>query len=94
MRYIEYKDAVCDLLVKLQYDLRRLLEADNTIAANELIDEAQQQRLISKEKANLLHKLRMCRNNFQHPESKQISYNKEAIEQWRDAVFAVMEGNK
>lgn len=90
----KYKDAVCDLLVKLQYDLRRLLEADNTIAANELIDEAQQQRLISKEKANLLHKLRMCRNNFQHPEARQIAYNKETIEQWRDAVFAVTEENK
>lgn len=90
----KYKDAVCDLLVKLQFDLRKLLKADNTIAANELIDEAQQRRLISQEQANLLHKLRMCRNNFQHPESKQISYNKETIEQWRDAVFAVTEENK
>ena len=90
----KYKDAVCDLLVKLQFDLRKLLEADNVIAANELIDEARQRRLVSQEQANLLHKLRMCRNNFQHPESRQISYNKETIEQWRDAVFAVTEGNK
>ena len=90
----KYKDAVCDLLVKLQFDLRKLLEADNAIAANELIDEARQRRLVSQEQANLLHKLRMCRNNFQHPEARQIAYNKETIEQWRDAVFAVTEGNK
>lgn len=90
----KYKDAVCDLLVKLQFDLRKLLKADNVIAANELIDGARQRRLVSQEQANLLHKLRMCRNNFQHPESRQISYNKETIEQWRDAVFAVTEGNK
>lgn len=90
----KYKDAVCDLLVKLQFDLRKLLKADNVIAANELIDEARQRRLVSYEQADLLHKLRMCRNNFQHPESRQISYNKETIEQWRDAVFAVTEENK
>ena len=90
----KYKDAVCDLLVKLQFDLRKLLKADNVIAANELIDEARQRRLVSYEQADLLHKLRMCRNNFQHPESRQISYNKETIEQWRDAVFAVKEENK
>lgn len=90
----KYKDAVCDLLVKLQYDLRKLLDADNTIAANELIDEARRRSLVSHEQANLLHKLRMCRNNFQHPEARQIAYNKETIEQWRDAVFAVTEENK
>ena len=90
----KYKDAVCDLLVKLQYDLRKLLDADNTIAANELIDEARRRSLVSHEQANLLHKLRMCRNNFQHPEARQISYNKETIEQWRDAVFSVTEENK
>ena len=90
----KYKDAVCDLLVKLQFDLRKLLKADNVIAANELIDGARQRRLVSQEQANILHKLRMCRNNFQHPESRQISYNKETIEQWMDAVFAVTEGNK
>lgn len=90
----KYKDAVCDLLVKLQFDLRKLLKADNTIAANELIDEARRRSLVSHEQANLLHKLRMCRNNFQHPEAIQISYNKETIEQWRDAVFSVTEENK
>ena len=85
----KYKDAVCDLLVKLQYDLRKLLAADNGTAANELIDAAQIQRIITREQADLLHKLRICRNNFQHPESKQVSYNKETIEKWRDAVFSV-----
>lgn len=90
----KYKDAVCDLLVKLQYDLRKLLSADDGTAANELIDTAQIQRMITREQADMLHKLRICRNNFQHPESKQVPYNKEAIEKWRDVVFSVTEGNK
>lgn len=90
----KYKDAVCDLLVKLQYDLRKLLSADNGTAANELIDAAQIQRIITREQADLLHKLRICRNNFQHPESKQIAYDRQTIEKWRDAVFSVTEENK
>lgn len=90
----KYKDAVCDLLVKLQYDLRKLLSADNGTAANELIDAAQIQRIITREQADLLHKLRICRNNFQHPESKQIAYDRQSIEKWRDAVFSVTEENK
>lgn len=83
----KYKDAVCDLLVKLQYDLRKLLSADDGTAANELIDTAQIQRMITREQADMLHKLRICRNNFQHPESKQVPYNKEAIEKWRESYF-------
>ena len=90
----KYKDAVCDLLVKLQYDLRKLLTADNGTAANELIDTAQMQRIITREQADFLHKLRICRNNFQHPESKQIPYDRQTIEKWRDAVFSVAEENK
>lgn len=90
----KYKDAVCDLLIKLQYDLRKLLTADNGTAANELIDTAQIQRIITREQADLLHKLRICRNNFQHPESKQVSYDRLTIEKWRDAVFSVTEENK
>lgn len=85
----KYKDAVCDLSVKLQYDLRKLLSAENNVAANELIDEARRRNIITREQADLLHELRICRNNFQHPESKRVECDKETIEEWRDAVFSV-----
>lgn len=88
----KYKDAICDLLVKLQYDLRKLLNADSTIAVNVLIDDAKGSRLIDRVQADKLHKLRMCRNGFQHPESdKQIPFDKPTIESWRDIVFTIGE---
>lgn len=85
----KYKDAICDLLVKLQYDLRKLLQADRETQANELIDKAVANKLISKPQADALHKLRMCRNGFQHPERKQIPFDKPTIENWRDIVFMI-----
>lgn len=85
----KYKDAICDLLVKLQYDLRKLLQADRETQANELIDSAVANKLISKPQADALHKLRMCRNGFQHPERKQIPFDKPTIENWRDIVFMI-----
>lgn len=85
----KYKDAICDLLVKLQYDLRKLLQADRTTQANELIDNALADKRITKTQADALHKLRMCRNGFQHPERKQIPFDKTTIEHWRDIVFMI-----
>lgn len=86
----KYKDAICDLLVKLQYDLRKLLNADSTVAVNILIDEARNKGLIDRAQVDMLHKLRMCRNGFQHPESdKRISFDKPIIESWRDIVFMI-----
>ncbi len=85
----KYKDAICDLLIKLQYDLRNLLQADREMQANELIDNAFANGLIAKQQADTLHKLRMCRNGFQHPERKQIPFDKPTIENWRDIVFMV-----
>ena len=39
----------------------------------------------------MAHKLRMCRNGFQHPEREQISFDKTTIEEWRDIVFSIKE---
>ncbi|MDE6060817.1 MAG: hypothetical protein K2G31_05045, partial [Clostridia bacterium] len=87
----KYKDAICDLLVKLQYDLRKLLQADRETQANELIDSAFTDNLITKSQTDALHKLRICRNGFQHPERKQILFDKPTIENWRDIVFIIGE---
>ena len=90
----KYKEAICDLVVKMQYDLRDLLNADNTAKANDLIDNAENTGLINSSEANALHKLRMCRNGFQHPERRQIPFDKPTIEGWRDIVFSLKGGNK
>lgn len=84
-----YKDAICDMLIKLQYDLRKLLQADRETPANELIDNAFAQQLIDKPQFDALHKLRKCRNSFQHPELKQVSFDRSTIENWRDIVFMI-----
>lgn len=86
-----FKDAICDLVVKLQYDLRELLSLDNETSAHDLIEEAKAQRLIDGKQVSSLHKLRMCRNGFQHPEREQISFDKTTIEEWRDIVFSIKE---
>ena len=89
----KYKDAICDLFVKLQYDLRKLLQAEKETPANELIDNAFAEKLIDKSQVSALHKLRMCRNAFQHPELKQIPFDKPTIENWRDIVFGLVIGS-
>ena len=84
-----YSVAISNLLIKAQYDLRILLSADLTLGANELIDEAESQEIIKREEANRLHKLRMCRNGLQHPEKRQIPFDKATLEEWRDTVFSL-----
>lgn len=84
-----FKNAICELSVKLQYDLRELLKADDKTEAFELINMAEQEKLIDNKKCSLLHKLRKIRNGLQHPEKEQIQYTKSDIEEWRDIVFEI-----
>lgn len=85
----KYKEAICDLLVKLQYDLRNILGTDRTAQANELIDLAKDDNIVTAQEASALHKLRICRNAFQHPDSRQAVYNAQMIEQWKNIVFSI-----
>ena len=84
-----YSVAISNLLIKAQYDLRILLSADLTLGANELIDEAESQGIIKRDEANRLHTLRMCRNGLQHPEKRQVPFDKVTLEEWRDTVFSL-----
>lgn len=84
-----FKNAICELSVKLQYDLRELLKADDKTEAFELINMAEQEKLIDSKKCSSLHKLRKIRNGFQHPEKEQIQYTKADIEEWIDIVFEI-----
>ena len=87
----KYKEAICDLVVKLQYDLRELLSMGDEASAHDLIEEARNQKIIDGQQASNLHKLRMCRNGFQHPERNQIPFDKATIESWCEDVFSLKE---
>ena len=87
----KYKEAICDLVVKLQYDLRELLSMGDEASAHDLIEEARSQKMIDGKQASNLHKLRMCRNGFQHPERNQIPFDKATIESWCENVFSLKE---
>ncbi|MCH5157804.1 MAG: hypothetical protein J1F33_01280 [Clostridiales bacterium] len=85
----KYKDAVCDLLIRLQYDLCKKLQLDKSTPVNDTINDALSKKLITKPQADDLHILRKCRNGFQHPGAAQIPFDKATIEKWRDLVFMV-----
>lgn len=90
----KYKEAICDLLVKLQYDLREQLGAEATVSAHDLIAMARDEGIVDGKQESVLHKLRMCRNGFQHPERSQVKFDRETVENWRDTVFAIKGGVK
>lgn len=87
----KYKEAICDLVVKLQYDLRGLLSMGDEASAHDLIEEARSQRIIDSKQTSNFHKLRMCRNGFQHPERTQIPFDKATIESWCEDIFSLKE---
>lgn len=87
-----YSAVVSSLLIKAQFDLRKMLSAASNVQANELIDLAQEKGIIDRHKADALHQLRMCRNGFQHPELKQIPHDKATLEKWKDIVFSLKGG--
>ena len=60
-------------------------------SAHDLIEEARSQRVIAGKQASNRHKLRMCRNSFQHPERTQIAFDKATIESWCEDVFSLKE---
>ena len=93
-RYCFGKDAICDLFVKLQYDLRDMLNAEPMMSAHDLLVMAKDKGILDGKQESALHKLRMCRNGLQHPEKSQTRFDKETIENWRDIVFAIKEEQK
>lgn len=65
------------------------MRADATVSAYDLIAMAKDEGIVDGKQESVLHKLRMCRNGFQHPERSQIKFDKEIVENWRDTVFAI-----
>lgn len=85
--------AVSHLLIKAQYELRKILGADKGRAAVDIINDAYDAHIISLEEKDALHELRSCRNGFQHPESKRAEVSKKDLRNWCDLVFS-LKGDK
>ncbi len=89
-----YSTAVSSMLIKAQYELWNRLPELHKLDAKEVIDGAKRNGCISAQQADMLHRLRMCRNGFQHPETQQIPCDKATLESWRDLVFSLKGGSK
>ena len=77
-----YKDAICDLHVRLQYELNRLFEVKD-ISTFDLLSDNKILNYLGKEEISRLHALRKCRNGFQHPkEKREVQYSEQIIREW------------
>ncbi|WP_455099567.1 hypothetical protein [Peptostreptococcus stomatis] len=81
-----YKDAICDLHVRLQYELNRLFEVKD-IPTFELLSDNKLLNYLGEEEIDRLHALRICRNGFQHPKEKRdVQYSEQIIKEWCSIV--------
>ena len=81
-----YKDAICDLHIRLQYELNRLFGTHSTKTFDLLSDKDINQYL-SKEELREMHDLRICRNEFQHPTVKRSNkVSEKTIKEWSEIV--------
>ena len=81
-----YRDAICDLHIRLQYELNRLFGTDNT-PTYELLSDPVITQYLTEEELHDMHSLRICRNGFQHPKEKRdVKYSEQIIRGWCDIV--------
>ena len=77
-----YKDAICDLHVRLQYELNRLFNT-NDVSTFDLLSEPRMKDFLNEDEIDDMHALRKCRNGFQHPKDKRdITYSEKIIREW------------
>lgn len=81
-----YKDAICDLHIRLQYELNRLFGTYNA-HTYDLLSENTITRYLNKDELREMHDLRKCRNEFQHPTVKRsYKYSAQSIKGWCEIV--------
>lgn len=81
-----YKDAICDLHIRLQYELNRLFETHNA-QTFDLLSNDGITRYLSEDELREMHDLRKCRNEFQHPTVKRSNkYSERIIKGWCEIV--------
>ncbi|TCT16011.1 hypothetical protein EDC18_10225 [Natranaerovirga pectinivora] len=81
-----YKDAICDLHIRLQYELNRLFGTQNA-QTYDLLSNAGITRYLSEDELSEMHVVRKCRNEFQHPTGKRNNkYSEQRIKEWCQIV--------
>ena len=81
-----YKDAICDLHIRLQYELNRLFGTHNAQTYDLLSDDGIT-RYLNEVELRDMHDLRKCRNEFQHPTVKRSNnYSERIIKGWCEIV--------
>lgn len=82
LRKSRYKDAICDLHVRLQYELNRLFNTKKE-KTYDLLTDRSITGYLSADEIDEMQKLRKCRNEFQHPtERRKIKYSEQIIKDW------------
>jgi hypothetical protein len=88
----DYRRAINELHIKLEYVLVKKLGKEST--AENMINLAKKENILSDNIANILHELRKFRNKLQHPTQEQLAFDKAKITKWADAVFSITENHK
>lgn len=82
----KYKEAICDLHVRLEYELNSLLNIENN-GVFELLEDNNLKEYLTNEEITQIHNLRICRNGFLHPEKRRnIDYSTDIIMEWYEIV--------
>lgn len=82
----KYKEAICDLHIRLQYELNKLYHLKNA-GTYQLLSDPDIGNYLNNDELDEMQKLRICRNEFQHPTDKQkIHYSSENIIKWCNII--------
>ncbi len=86
LKKAKYKDAICDLHVRLQFELNRLFGTDN-MSTYDLLEDSRIHTYLKDIELTEMHNLRKCRNGFQHPkENRDFHYTENTISGWCEIV--------
>jgi hypothetical protein len=90
----DWRSAIGEMTIRLEYMLGKRLggDGDKPEALFEKIKRVVAKKILTAEEADTLHKLREFRNRLYHPTANPLDFNREDIENWADAVFA-LDGN-
>ena len=86
----DYRTAVCDLHLRLQYELQ--MYYDSREDTFDLLKYAEQEQLAEPDVIRVLHQIRITRNNFLHPNGIRTELTASQVHEWTDVLFDFMEG--
>lgn len=90
----QYKLAICDLHVRLEYELNRLLKGSND-GTFEMLESKKIHKYLEDDEISEMQKLRICRNGFFHPKKRRdIEYSTSSILSWCDIIEKIGGYNK